>query len=52
MVLYFYSYPGCEDIGLTSRHYRESSDRFVLQAIELLYIQKCDTFRNGLNGEH
>ena len=37
--------------GLVLEHVK-SSDPFVLRAREFLYIQKFDTFRNGLNGEH
>ena len=37
--------------GLVLEHVK-SSDPFVLRAREYLYIQKFDTFRNGLNGEH
>ena len=29
----------------------KSSDPFVLTAREFMFIQKFDTFRNGLNGE-
>jgi hypothetical protein len=36
--------------GLVLEHVK-SSDPFVLRAREYLYIQKFDTFRNGLNGE-
>ena len=37
--------------GLVLEHVK-SSDPFVLRAREYLYIQKFDTYRNGLNGEH
>ena len=36
--------------GLILEHVK-SSDPFVLRAREYLFIQKFDTFRNGLNGE-
>ena len=36
--------------GLVLEHVK-SSDPFVLRAREYLYIQKFDTYRNGLNGE-
>ena len=37
--------------GLVLEHVK-SSDPFVLRAREFLYIQKFDTYRNGLNGEN
>ena len=37
--------------GLVLEHVK-SSDPFVLRARAYLYIQKFDTYRNSLNGEH
>jgi hypothetical protein len=36
--------------GFVLEHVK-SSDPFVLKARELILIQKCDTYKNGLNKE-